>query len=723
MLRRDQSASSLNNKQQPAVAVGGAVNAFLHSGCEYGAFCCCCCFGAFVFLSVFFFVFFFFPRARVSVKKRSSRKFRTNRFRTIRFDDDDDDDDGERKRRERERESLSRGGANLPSTLSSARMDVFFLGRERRKSAHKDGRERERKAKTTLGSLSLSLVFWVNRIRARIALVLTLEMLLSLCITYEGIFQEKSTKDEDTYCVFVDDAVPGRFADAVFCIFDGHAGKLSAQRCAEEFMQRICDGLPENEKLNASVNNNDNGNKESSNTRRKNTNQQKGNGEDNAQLGNHDILLDDRENAKQIWPKSLEQATRDAAAKINHDMRVHGRDGTTALIVMIKRDLHTNIVYVKTAWVGDTRAVIRYKNRTFNLSEDHTVMNLNERSRMGQYYRSRAKKSRVLQQKADELKSPLNRRKRNTSVEDFGTDSSNPSIEGGLAFKEWQEKLPGEGFPVSIAIGADPATVLATVTPVPDTLSEYAFAGLLRNSKTEVVKSLTNDLQVPANAEIVLEGVIEANEMADEGPYGDHTGYYNEVERFPVFTIKRITHREDPIYHSTYTGRPPDEPAMLGVALNEVFVPLLQKQFPEIVDFYLPPEGCSYRMAIVSMKKQYPGHAKRVMMGVWSFLRQFMYTKFVVVVDEDINIRRWEDVIWAITTRMDPMRDTVMIDNTPIDYLDFASPVAGLGSKMGLDATNKIAGETEREWGSTITMSDEVKARIDSLWQDLGIEP
>ena len=294
---------------------------------------------------------------------------------------------------------------------------------------------------------------------------------------------------------------------------------------------------------------------------------------------------------------------------------------------------------------------------------------------------------------------------------------------GALDFKEWQEKLPGEGFPVSIAIGADPATILATVTPVPDTLSEYAFAGLLRNSKTEVVKSLTNDLQVPANAEIVLEGVIEADEMADEGPYGDHTGYYNEVERFPVFTIKRITHREDPIYHSTYTGRPPDEPAMLGVALNEVFVPLLQKQFPEIVDFYLPPEGCSYRMAIVSMKKQYPGHAKRVMMGVWSFLRQFMYTKFVVVVDEDINIRRWEDVIWAITTRMDPMRDTVMIDNTPIDYLDFASPVAGLGSKMGLDATNKMAGETEREWGSTITMSDEVKARIDSLWQDLGIEP
>ena len=293
---------------------------------------------------------------------------------------------------------------------------------------------------------------------------------------------------------------------------------------------------------------------------------------------------------------------------------------------------------------------------------------------------------------------------------------------GALDFKEWQQKRPGEGFPVSIAIGADPATVLATVTPVPDTLSEYAFAGLLRNRKTEVVKSLTNDLQVPASAEIVMEGVIEAEEMADEGPYGDHTGYYNEVERFPVFTIKRITHRQKPIYHSTYTGRPPDEPAMLGVALNEVFVPLLQKQFPEVVDFFLPPEGCSYRMAIVSMKKQYPGHAKRVMMGVWSFLRQFMYTKFVVIVDEDINIRKWEDVIWAITTRMDPMRDTVMIGNTPIDYLDFASPVAGLGSKMGMDATSKIAGETEREWGTTISMSDEVKGKIDGIWQNLDLE-
>jgi len=293
---------------------------------------------------------------------------------------------------------------------------------------------------------------------------------------------------------------------------------------------------------------------------------------------------------------------------------------------------------------------------------------------------------------------------------------------GALDFREWQQKHPGQGFPVSIAIGADPATILATVTPVPDTLSEYAFAGLLRNSKTEVVKSLTNDLQIPASAEIVLEGVIEPDEMADEGPYGDHTGYYNEVERFPVFTVRKMTHRKDPIYHSTYTGRPPDEPAMLGVALNEVFVPLLQKQYPEITDFYLPAEGCSYRMAIVSMKKQYPGHAKRVMMGVWSFLRQFMYTKFVVVVDDDVNVRQWEDVIWSITTRMDPARDTVMIENTPIDYLDFASPVAGLGSKMGMDATNKMEGETNREWGSTITMTDEVKARIDAMWKDLGID-
>lgn len=260
---------------------------------------------------------------------------------------------------------------------------------------------------------------------------------------------------------------------------------------------------------------------------------------------------------------------------------------------------------------------------------------------------------------------------------------------GALDFRDWMETHPGEPFPVSVAFGADPATILGAVTPVPDTLSEYAFAGLLRGSKTEVVKSVSNDLEVPASAEIVLEGYIDPNEYADEGPYGDHTGYYNEVERHHVFTITHITMRKDPVYHSTYTGRPPDEPAVLGVALNEVFVPILQKQFPEIVDFYLPPEGCSYRMAVVTMKKQYPGHAKRVMMGVWSFLRQFMYTKFVIVCDEEVDARNWDSVIKAMVSHMDPVRDTVMIENTPIDSLDFASPVAGLGSKMGLDATAK----------------------------------
>jgi len=292
---------------------------------------------------------------------------------------------------------------------------------------------------------------------------------------------------------------------------------------------------------------------------------------------------------------------------------------------------------------------------------------------------------------------------------------------GALDFREFQQTNPGKGFPVSVALGADPATTLATVTPIPDTLSEYGFAGLLRGSKTEVAACLTNNLQVPATAEIILEGVIYPDDMADEGPFGDHTGYYNEVERFPVFTVTTITHRKNPIYHSTYTGRPPDEPAVLGVALNEVFVPIIQKQYPEIVDFYLPPEGCSYRVAIVSIKKQYPGHAKRVMMGVWSFLRQFMYTKFVIVVDDDINVRDWRDVIWAMTTRMDPVRDTVPVENTPIDYLDFASPVSGLGSKMGFDATTKIGGETTREWGTPISMSDEVKARVDAMWEDLGI--
>jgi len=294
---------------------------------------------------------------------------------------------------------------------------------------------------------------------------------------------------------------------------------------------------------------------------------------------------------------------------------------------------------------------------------------------------------------------------------------------GALDFRDWQIKHPGEPFPVVVALGADPATILGAVTPVPDSLSEYAFAGLLRGCKTEVTSAKLSPLSVPASAEIVLEGFIYPEDMAPEGPFGDHTGYYNEVDSFPVFTVECITHRKNPIYHSTYTGRPPDEPAILGLALNEVFIPILQKQFPEITDFYLPPEGCSYRLAVVSMKKQYPGHAKRVMMGVWSYLRQFMYTKFVIVVDDDINARNWEDVIWAMTTRMDPARDVTMVENTPIDYLDFASPVSGLGSKMGLDATNKWQGETTREWGVPITMKDEVKTKVDQIWDELAIFP
>ena len=292
---------------------------------------------------------------------------------------------------------------------------------------------------------------------------------------------------------------------------------------------------------------------------------------------------------------------------------------------------------------------------------------------------------------------------------------------GALDFREHQLAHPGKPFPLAVALGADPATILGAVTPVPDSLSEYQFAGLLRGAKTEVVKCLGSDLQVPASAEIVLEGVIHPGETALEGPYGDHTGYYNEQETFPVFTIERMTMRRDPIYHSTYTGKPPDEPAILGVALNEVFVPLLQKQFPEITDFYLPPEGCSYRMAVVSMKKSYPGHAKRVMFGVWSFLRQFMYTKFIIVTDDDVNVRDWKEVMWALTTRVDPARDTLLVENTPIDYLDFASPVSGLGSKMGIDATNKWPGETTREWGTPIVMDAAVKARVDAMWQDLGL--
>ncbi len=292
---------------------------------------------------------------------------------------------------------------------------------------------------------------------------------------------------------------------------------------------------------------------------------------------------------------------------------------------------------------------------------------------------------------------------------------------GALDFRDHQLAHPGQPFPVAVALGADPATTLAAVTPVPDALGEYQFAGLLRGGRTELAKCLGSDLQVPARAEIVLEGAIHPGDTALEGPHGDHTGYYNEAETFPVLTVERITLRRDPIYHSTYTGKPPDEPAMLGVALNEIFVPLLSKQFPEIADFYLPPEGCSYRLAVVSLKKQYPGHAKRVMFGVWSVLRQFMYTKFIVVVDEDIDVRDWKEVVWAISTRVDPARDTLIAENTPIDYLDFASPVAGLGSKLGIDATSKWPGETARTWGRPIAMDAEVKQKIDAMWKALGL--
>lgn len=292
---------------------------------------------------------------------------------------------------------------------------------------------------------------------------------------------------------------------------------------------------------------------------------------------------------------------------------------------------------------------------------------------------------------------------------------------GALDYQLWLKENPGEPFPVAVAIGADPQTTLAAVTPIPNEMSEYAFAGLLRKSRTEVTQCLSHDLLVPANAEYILEGFIYPDDTAVEGPYGDHTGYYNEVETFPVFTVEKITHRKDPIYHSTHTGRPPDEPAILGAALNELLIPIIQKQFPEIVDFYLPPEGCSYRMAIISIKKQYPGHAKKIMMGAWSYLQQFMYTKFLIIVDEDINCRNWEDVIWAVTTRMDPVRDTLGIEGTPIDYLDFASPVSGLGSKMGWDATNKWAGETQREWGEPIVMEKAVADKIDDIWDTLNI--
>jgi 4-hydroxy-3-polyprenylbenzoate decarboxylase len=295
-----------------------------------------------------------------------------------------------------------------------------------------------------------------------------------------------------------------------------------------------------------------------------------------------------------------------------------------------------------------------------------------------------------------------------------------PHRGGALDFRDHCLADPGKPFPVAVALGADPATILAAVTPVPDSLGEYQFAGLLRGARTELVKCIGSDLQVPAAAEIVLEGFI-GDETAEEGPFGDHTGYYNETERFPVLTLERITMRRAPIYHSTYTGKPPDEPAILGMALNEVFVPLLTKQFPEIVDFYLPPEGCSYRLAVVSMKKQYPGHAKRVMFGIWSFLRQFMYTKFIIVCDDDVDVRNWKEVVWALTTRVDPARDTLIAEHTPIDYLDFASPVSGLGSKMGIDATGKWPGETSRKWGRSIAMDEQVKRRVDALWSEIGI--
>jgi len=292
---------------------------------------------------------------------------------------------------------------------------------------------------------------------------------------------------------------------------------------------------------------------------------------------------------------------------------------------------------------------------------------------------------------------------------------------GALDYQEHAAAHPGEPFPVAVALGADPATLLAAVTPIPDTLSEYQFAGLLRGARTEVTRCLGSELQVPAASEIVLEGVLHPGEEALEGPFADHTGYYNEQENFPVFTVQRITMRRDAIYHSTYTGKPPDEPAVLGMALNEVFVPILRKQFPEIVDFHLPPEACSYRLAVISIKKNYPGHARRVMFGIWSFLRQFMYTKFVIVTDDDIDIRDWKEVVWAVSTRVDALRDCVMVENTPIDYLDFASPVAGLGSKLGIDATHKWPSETARTWGRTVVMDPQVKRRVDALWGDLGL--
>jgi 4-hydroxy-3-polyprenylbenzoate decarboxylase len=298
-----------------------------------------------------------------------------------------------------------------------------------------------------------------------------------------------------------------------------------------------------------------------------------------------------------------------------------------------------------------------------------------------------------------------------------------PHRGGAIDFAEFKAAHPGQRFPVAVAIGADPATTLAAVTPVPDTISEFQFAGLLRGAKTRITRCLTHNLVVPATAEIILEGFIEPDELVDEGPFGDHTGYYNSVEKFPVFTVERITHRAEPVYQATYMGKPPeDEPSILAASLNEMFIPLLQDQFPEIVDFYLPPEGCSYRVAVVSIKKNYKGHAQQIMFGIWSYLRQFTYTKFVIVTDDDIDVRSWKQVIWALTTRMDPARDTTVVENTPVDYLDFASPTSGLGSKIGFDATTKWPGETDRQWGRPIKMAGDVMNRVDKLWAELGID-
>ncbi|MGQ3017581.1 UbiD family decarboxylase [Phenylobacterium sp.] len=294
---------------------------------------------------------------------------------------------------------------------------------------------------------------------------------------------------------------------------------------------------------------------------------------------------------------------------------------------------------------------------------------------------------------------------------------------GAQHHRRWKAAGKPTALPACAVLGADPGTILAAVTPVPETLSEYQFAGLMRGAKAELVAAKTVPLMVPAEAEIVIEGHVLLDEYADEGPYGDHTGYYNSVEKFPIFQVSAITMRRDPIYLTTFTGRPPDEPSVLGEALNEVFIPLLRQQFPEIVDFWLPPEGCSYRIAVVSMKKAYPGHAKRVMMGVWSYLRQFMYTKWVIVVDDDIDARDWKDVMWALSTRMDPARDITLVEGTPIDYLDFASPESGLGSKIGLDATNKLPPETHREWGEKLDMDEATVARVTDRWASLGLPP